>query len=581
MDLIRKLNLIFTKKEKIKICYLFLLMFIGALLETFGVSLIVPLVNLIGNPERVFENHLLNSIYIRLSMKSTNMFLLFLSIIVLTTYIFKNLYLMFMYRLQYRFIYNQQAIFSRRLFAAYLKKPYTFHLSRNTAQLLRNVNVEVTKLFSSVVVPIFMIVSEVLIIICLITLLILVQPFATIISFTTLGSSIGLFFWFFRRRIKELGEKNQYYHGQMIKWVNQGLGASKEIKVMGKEAFFVNQYTKNSFGYVKAIQFYQMMNQLPRLFVESVAIVSMLLPVIILLIQNKPTSTIIPVLALFAIAAFRLMPSVNRINNFINSIMYYKPAVDVVYNDLIGEQKNASMENDKSQELVNTELDKELKDSIQLLSISYHYPESDKTVIKKLSLTIPIGKAVAFIGPSGAGKTTLVDIILGILKPDSGKLLVDGIDVFDNLPLWTTKVGYIPQSIYLMDDTIRRNVAFGVEDEQIEDTKIWAALEKAQLKEFVEGQPKGLDTVVGERGVRLSGGQRQRIGIARALYNDPPILVLDEATSALDSKTEDGVMKAIDSLRGQKTLIIIAHRHSTIQNCDIIYEIADGNLVTK
>ncbi|MEW9501067.1 ABC transporter ATP-binding protein [Jeotgalibacillus marinus] len=579
----KKVLMLFNKKEKKKLAYLFIMMIFAALLETAGIGLIVPLVGLLMTPESINEQAFLSAIYKGLDFQSTTAFIVFAVMALLAVFIIKNVYLFIFSYAQLRLILNQQVKLSRNLFKSYLTKPYTFHLQRNTANLLRNINSEVPKVLQGIVMASFQLLTEVLVILCILLLLLYTAPLATLTASILLGCSVSIFFLIFRKKISTLGKEQQKVNGGMIKWVNQGLGASKEVKVSGKESFFINAYAKKSQVMASNSRYMGMLQQVPRLFIETLLVSTVLLTMLITVFQGKNTTELVATMALFSMAAFRLMPSITRVVALITTIRYSQPALNVIYEDLyrmeesmitrnLGQEQGAAFNNDGK---------KVFNQSIDLNHVSFRYPNQEEMTIKDVSLTIPIGQSVAFIGESGAGKTTLVDIILGLLHPENGEILIDGDSLNDKKTLWQQKIGYIPQFIFLSDDTIRRNVGFGLEEHQIDDKAIWAALERAQLKEFVKSLPDQLDTSVGERGVRLSGGQRQRIGIARALYHKPEILFMDEATSALDNETEKEIMKAIDGLKGEKTLIIIAHRLSTIENCDIVFKMNNGELETK
>ncbi|MCL7746081.1 ABC transporter ATP-binding protein [Halalkalibacter alkaliphilus] len=580
IDTIKKLLILFNKNEKKKLFIIFLMMIVAALFETIGIGLIVPFVGMVTNPGMIQEQAILSYIYELFKFQTTTGFIIFSVVFLLSVFLLKNVYLLFFHYVQYRVIYNQQVKLSRELFKEYLTKPYTFHLQKNTSNLLRNVNGEVPKVFQGIVMSSFQLLTEVLVITFILILLLLTSPVATITASVLLGGSVVIFFKVFRRKISYLGKEQQKVSGTIIKWVNQGLGASKEVKVSGKEGFFINAYTKQSLIKVKNSRFMKMLELVPRLFIETLLVSIVLITMLIIIFQGLDTTQLVSTMALFAMAAFRLMPSINRVVALITTIRYSQPALTVVYDDLFNNKDKSS----------NSILDKDANDllirkgrrafhqSINLTGVSFRYPGQQEYSVKDVSLTIPIGNSVAFIGESGAGKTTLVDIILGLLHPEKGSISVDGNEIKNIKSLWQQKIGYIPQSIFLSDDTIRGNIAFGIENSQINDDAVWRALEQAQLKEFVESLPNKLETEVGERGVRLSGGQRQRIGIARALYHNPEILFMDEATSALDNQTEKEFMKAIDGLQGEKTLIIIAHRLSTIENCDIVFEIKKGKL---
>jgi ATP-binding cassette, subfamily B, bacterial PglK len=582
-DTIKKLWVLLNKRDKKKLLFLFLMLIIAAIFETAGIGLIVPFVGIVTDPEKIQQQSILSNVYETLNFQSTNAFILFAVGVLLTVFILKNAYLLVFYYSQYRVILNQKVKLSRIMFKGYLTKPYSFHLQRNSAELLRNVNGEVAKVFDGILLSTFQLLTEVLIIISILTLLIITAPFATLTSGILLGGSVLVFFKIFRKKITYLGKENQRVNREMIKWVNQGLGASKEVKVSGRESYFVNSYAEQSQTLANNTIFKNMLDQIPRLFIETLLVSVVLVTMIIIVFQGTDTSKLVSTMSLFAMAAFRLMPSITRIVATQTSIRYSQPALTVVYNDLIKENKGKNPIHEEfalvSKPVKVNSGEKTFLDSIILENVYFRYPNQKEYSVKNLSLTIPIGYSVAFVGSSGAGKTTIVDIILGLFEPEKGRVAIDGQDLNDLMPIWKNKIGYIPQSIYLSDETIRKNVAFGIADKDIDESAVQRAIKDAQLKDFVDSLPEGLNTVVGERGVRLSGGQRQRIGIARALYHNPEIIFLDEATSALDNDTEKEIMKAIDSLKGEKTLIIIAHRLSTIENCDIVFKVDKGKLI--
>jgi ATP-binding cassette, subfamily B, bacterial PglK len=580
MDIIKKLLKLFDKGDIKRLILLFFMMIVAALFETIGIGLIIPTVGILTNPVIIHEQAVLSYIYDKFQFQSTSSFIVFSVVFLLFVFVLKNLYLFLFNFVQLKVNLNQKVKLSRRLFKEYLTKPFTFHIQRNSAQLLRNVNNEVSRVFNGLVISGFQLFTEMLAITFILVLLLTQAPMATLTASVLLSGSVLLFFKFFRRKITFLGKEQQRVSGEMIKWVNQGLGASKEVIVSGKEDFFINAYAKQSQISANNSRYMSMLDLLPRLFIETLMVSVVLITMLIIVFQGMNTTELVSTMALFAMAAFRLMPSINRVIGLITTIRYSKPALATVYEDLFeyrGSTPYTSVTNNDV-----TLLDQRKRvfnDSVKLQGVSFCYPNQKDYSVQDVSLTIPIGQSVAFIGESGAGKTTLVDIILGLFQPDKGRVLVDGKNLFEQKALWQQKIGYIPQSIYLSDDTIRNNVAFGIEEGKIDDSQVWRALEQAQLKEFIKGLPEQLKTKVGERGVRLSGGQRQRIGIARALYNNPEILFMDEATSALDNETEKEIMKAIDGLRGEKTMIIIAHRLSTIENCDTVFKLSKGRLV--
>ncbi|WP_230200260.1 ABC transporter ATP-binding protein [Bacillus niameyensis] len=573
---IKNLLMLFNRREKKKLIILFIMIALAAVFETVGIGLIVPFVGIITNPSVIQENEILAYVFHSLQFKSDHSFMVFSVIILLIIFVLKNFYLLFFQYAQFRVILNQQVKLSQRLLKEYLTKSYTFHLQRNSSSLLRNVNEEVSKVFQGIILSSFQLFTEILVIICILSLLLLTAFKVTIIASILLGGSVFLFFKVFRKKITVLGKEQQKVNGAVIKWVNQGLGASKEVKVSGKEDFFVESYRKYSQIKANNSRYMKMLEQVPRLFIETLLVSIILVSMLLIIFQGTDTTQLVSTMALFAMAAFRLMPSITRVVALVTTIRYSQPALTVICEDLLGEQNELSKATTILPTFNNEE--KYYKNSIELRGVSFRYPEQKELSVKNVSLSIPIGQSVAFIGESGAGKTTIVDIILGLFEPEKGEIWIDGKPLSQQKEIWQQKIGYIPQSIFLSDDNIRGNVAFGVDPHLIDDVEVWRALEQAQLKDFIQSLPNGLETTVGERGVKLSGGQRQRIGIARALYHNPEILFMDEATSALDNETEKEIMKAIDGLKGEKTLIIIAHRLSTIANCDIIFKIARGEL---
>ena len=550
------------------------MMLLGAVLEATGIALIFPLIALISNPTAIENNGVLNWLYIRSGTRSTDDFLIWMVGLLLVFYVFKYIYLSLLYYSQYWFIFKLQIELSMRLLSAYLHSPYPFHLRRNSAELLRNINADILLIFSGVLVPGFSALIEVLVVCMILLVLLISAPLPTLAATTILGGTSLAFYAFVRKRAARLGKIQQDNLAQMIKWVNQGLGGVKEIKILGREDFFLQAYNKHNIGYGRSMLYLRTFSDLPRLLIEGLVMGSVLLVVGFMLLLKQDMQTLIPTLGLFAMAAVRLMPSMNRILSGLTSARYYSASVNNIYHDLKELENVPSSPNERVVSEVFS-----FNQSIKLENISFRYHGAEKDSLKDVSLTILKGQSIAFVGPSGAGKTTIVDALLGLLEPGSGRVLVDGVNINTNLAGWQQKIGYIPQPIYLSDDTIKRNVAFGVEDDKIDDEQVWTALRAAQLEDFIVSLPDKLDTMVGEHGVRISGGQRQRIGIARALYHNPEILVLDEATAALDNETESEVTKAIEALSGTKTIIAIAHRLTTVRNFDCLFFMKDGKIV--
>ena len=570
-----KLGYIFDRRDKWKIAMLLVAVVIGSFLELLGVTIFMPFINIIEKPSTIQRTWYLKWVYDLFHFHSAKEFLVGLSAVIILIYIVKNVYLIIEKSYIYRFSYNTQMKLSTRLLDTYMKEPYTFHLNKNIATLQRSLQEDTSK-FMQVILYSLELVAELAVCFVLMIYLLTVSKSITVIVAGLLIICVGGFLLFTRKYSRRLGLDNQGYQGKIFQWMNQALGGIKEIKILGREEFFTDEYYKYYAKFARGLRIARTISIVPKYVVEAVAISGLLVAIIVkLLFGEADMAYYVPQLTVFAVAAFRLMPSVGRINEHATNTLYALPSVDLVYHDLV--EIEDYVEKQDNEEIEEWNLHK----GIEVKGVTYFYPDTDEPVIDHASLSIAKGRTVAFIGASGAGKTTMVDIILGLLTPQEGSVMADSINVHEKPKTFHAQVGYIPQVIYLSDDTIRNNIAFGVKGKEIDEQAVLQAVEKAQLTEFIDSLPLGLDTIVGDRGVRLSGGQRQRIGIARALYHDPEILVLDEATSALDNDTEAAVMEAIENLQGMKTMIIIAHRLTTIRSVDVIYEVADGRVVEK
>ena len=584
-NLLSKVNYIFDKKQKLQSVLLCIGLFVGALLELVGVSFITQLVTLISNPEKIHSNEIMQYCYDFFNMTSDRQFFLFVVIALIFVYLIKNLYLLWINYVQYTFVFNNQLRLSGRLIDCYLKKPYTYHLDNNSAEMVRNVMLDSERFFQ-MLLSIFLTLSEILVSALLCVFLLIVDPVITISVVAILAVFTGLYLILFKGKAKKYGKTNQIYDGKMHQSINQALGAVKDIKILHREKYFADSFLAYGKKKMTAVRNNNVLGQFPKYLIETVCIGTVLLVLVFKIYKGEDLNTMIPQLAAFAIAAFKLLPSVSKINNYANLIVFLKPSVDLIYRDIKDTEDMVNYEiADESGNIIEINDDGSqnkdtcyVADKISINNIVYRYPHTDRDVLNGISFEIPLGKSIGFIGESGSGKSTLADVILGILTPTSGTVMYGNMDVHKHPLKWSKKLAYIPQSIFLCDDTIRNNVAFGIDEDKIDDEKVWKALREAQLEQFVKSQRDGLDSMVGERGVRISGGQRQRIGIARALYDNPEILVLDEATSALDTGTESAVMEAIDKLSGTMTLIIIAHRLTTIKNCDYVYKVENGNI---
>ncbi len=577
MSSINKLRYIFDRKQKVNILLLAFLIVIGGLLELFGLTAVLPFVNVAIDPEQVFKNKFLNYFYALFNMQYPNVFLAVLALALIFVYFIKNVYLIFMNNSIFRFSYGNQRKLSKRLLECYLKEPYTFFLKNNSADLVRNVRDDTNALFDTVSAT-MQLASECVVCLLLLGYLMIADPTITM----AVGVVLVLFMFIVMRGIKKnvqiRGINVRLARGGISKWLLQTFGGIKEAKIAERELYFLEKVDEQNDFFVENQCRYQLLSYVPKPVMETVCIGSLMLVIAVKLLLGVGSEYFVSTISVFAIAAFRLLPAFNRITGYISRITFNRASVDAIYNDL---KEVERLERERQYRQISNIREIRFEREIKIEKMTFKYPNTEQEVLSDVNLSIPKNKSVAFIGPSGAGKTTLADIILGVLEPISGDVKVDGSSVLDKMSAWHKKLGYIPQNIYLLDDTIKRNIAFAIPDEEIDENRLGKAIEEAQLAEFIDSLEDGVETEIGEQGVRLSGGQRQRIGIARALYSNPDVLVLDEATSALDNETEKAVMDAIDSFNGKKTLIIIAHRLSTIENCDIVYEVKNMRVTVQ
>lgn len=567
--LLKVLNIL-TPENHRSVVMLMIFMLLGMLLEMLGVGLVMPVIAILTQSDQVMTYPGFQVLMDRIGNPDQSTMVVGMMLLLLIGYLFKNIFLAFLAWKQTRFSFNLESELSQRLFSIYLYQPYTFHLQRNSAILIRNVRSEIAMLSHSVVTPIMKVISETLVLFGICVLLLVVEPVGMLIVMTVLGGATAAFYYMTKSYIVRWGQARQYHDRWSLQHLNQGLGGVKDLKILGRETEFLKEFGYHTAQGAKMNQMQTTLQQMPRLWLELLAVLALVIMVLSMLNQGKEISTVAPTLGLFAAAAFRLMPSVNRIIGAVQQLRYGCPAVSTLYGEL-----NLSADKRKNKRTTS------LQNEIAIKSIAYSYPESSELALNKINLNVNKGQSIGIIGPSGSGKSTLVDILLGLLVPTHGEIEIDGQDIRSNLSSWQDQVGYVPQSIYLTDDSLRRNIAFGLAESQIDDYAVTKAIKAAQLEDFVSNLPDGTETIVGEHGVRLSGGQRQRIGIARALYHDPEVLVLDEATSALDETTETEVMKAITKLQGNKTIFIVAHRLSTVANCDCIYKLERGKIVAE
>lgn len=583
-DICSELRYILNKKHKKQAIKVLVVIIIGSWFELIGVSAVLPFVQAIVTPDNLMQN-----VYIQKAMGlfqleiSSKTLLLLMGACLILVYIIKNLFIIFSLYLQNDYSTTVQKDLSNKILHSYMSRPYTFFLETNSSVMLRGTSDNIVGLYQ-ILLNILTMIAE-LISVCMIGIYLLYTDVWTAVAALLLMAVIfcGLVF-FLKPIIKRSGKKNMHVIARRNKAVYQAVTGVKEIYVMRRQKYFETEYEEASEIYRNVQRNYGFLNACPDRIVEGVCISGLIGVVCIRLLAGGEMLDFVPKLAVFAMAAFKILPSVGKISSRINSIVYYRPMLDDTYKNIkeanqYQEEKNKYL-SQKGTEVVQKE-SLQFCDCLSVNQVVWRYKNQNQDVLRGTTLTITKGQAVGLIGASGAGKTTLVDMILGLLKPQAGTIEMDGRDIYTIPEAWSRMVGYVPQAVFLMDDTVRNNVCFGLREEDTDDESVWEALERAQLKDFIQGLPNGLDTIVGERGVKFSGGQRQRIAIARALYCRPEILILDEATAALDNETEAAVMESIDSLQGQITMIIVAHRLTTIKKCDVIYEIADGQAIQR
>lgn len=572
-NLLKRINFFLSNRERSALGLLVFATLIGGGLEVLGVGIILPFLALLNDPASALKHDRLKQIYDWVNPPTANIFLMYVAILLLVLFVLKNLYLSFTVVMQNLLLRSIHRRLATRLFRAYLYAPYARSLQRNSAQQIRNIGI-VVAIIQGILYPLMTIATEIAVVAAIFAFVVWLHPLVSFYIAAALATGMGAFYVVVRKRLRELGKEQNNYHEYMMRAMQQGLGSIKETKILGREAFFQTSFENPLNGFLKTSCFQNILSQAPRFYIEAFVVSLIMVTVVALLNNEADPKMVLASLSVFAVAAVRLMPSLGRISTAINSIRFYIPSLDEVYNDLT-----------TSEEIPDKEPTKELSQKIDFLEVlntkdlGFTYEGADRPALQNVNLEIKKNQFIGLAGPSGAGKTTFVDLLLGLLSPKTGTIFVDKTDISTQIRAWQNQIGYIPQTIYLTDDSIRNNVALGIFADQISDNLVWKALELAQLAEFVRSLPDGLSTTVGEKGARLSGGQRQRIGIARALYHEPDVLVMDEATSALDQETEKQFMGALVGLAGKKTIIVIAHRLATLKNCDRIYYFENGTLM--
>ena len=567
----RKLFGLFNKKQKINSIIMLGLIVLGGVAETLSIGVVLPFITILLDQESVRQFPILETLTQVPWIGGYRRFIVLMSIGLVIIFILKSLYVFFLIYIKNRFTLNRQIEMSRMLFQSYIYKPYEYFFSKNTAELQRNVNGLVGAVIQGVLMNGLQMLTELMVVVFILVLLLIVDPISTLSIGVVLGGVGGLYYLLLKRKLDEAAKRQNIHATNMIKAVREGLGSIKDVKILGREESFLSAYAKSGRESAKTTAFNNLVSNAPRLLIETIAISGLVIIVVINALRNPDMNASLPMLALFGMAAIRIMPSMNRIIGYMTNIRFNTTHLNQIYDDLkAAETLVAEAHEDKGK--IN------FGKSIEIRDLTYKYPGTDTEIFKNARLTIKKGQTIGVVGSSGAGKTTLIDILLGLLSPTKGEVLVDGININTNIRGFRQNVGYVPQDIFIIDGTVSANVAFGVPEGKVDQDRVWASLETANLKDYVESLDDKLGTNVGESGMRLSGGQRQRLGIARALYNDPDILVFDEATSSLDNESEKIISDAITALGHTKTMVIIAHRLNTLEKCDVIYEVRDGEI---
>ena len=574
---LKKVYKLLPAGDSYKLTMLFVMMLAASVMAVIGIGTVPIFVAVVIDAERVLNTPVVGPLLDDWGIRTPQRLVVFGAALLIFVYLVKNIYMIFFEYVKGKYMLNRKVMMQNKLFNAYMRSPYTYFISRNSAELLRNVSSEVDRVVNGTLKPVLMIALHLIMTTVIVIGLIIVEPLITGAGILLFGGLALGFLKLTKKKVKFFGRESLIHRQAMNKSILQGLGGFKDAKVLNREPHFLKEYNFHASKHRYYDLWKGVINSMPIQLIELIALTGILFIAIVMVLQFRELNSIITVLALFGAAIVKIKPSIYQLISNTNILRYNAYSVEAIYDDL--EYLESRQMHKISMAPVSEPIT--LKRAIEIKNLEFSYPGTSVPAVKNIHITIPKNSAVAFVGPSGAGKTTLVDVILGLLEPQKGSLLVDGKNVLDNIRAWQQNIGYIPQFIYLLDDTIRRNICFGIADEDIDDELLLEVVKTAQLAELVDGLEEGVETIVGERGVRLSGGQRQRIGIARALYNNPQVLVMDEATSALDNITERYLVKAIEELRGDKTLIMIAHRLTTVQNCDTIYMMKDAEIIAE
>ncbi len=579
--IMHKLMHILTRNQKRRAIVVLIVIIIGSWFELLGVSAVMPFLQAILTPEVLMESKYLQPVIDFLRIETATGVLILVGVGLILVYVLKNVFMIYANYISYDYSTRVRKELTIKMLHSYMSRPYTFFLNVNMAEILRGCNEDIEGVYTMLSHS-FTILAELLAALLIACYIIYTEPLTAVAAVMLILAVMMGIVLFFKPLMKRLGRTYMEAQAAKNKAIYQTVSGVKELYAMQRQDLFIKEYDAAADMVRKTQRNYEFVNNSPDRIVEGICLSGLIGIVLIRLLMGVDMVTFVPKLGSFAMAAFKLLPSIGKISNRVTGIVYHKPRLDNVYNNILEAEKyEKECEEESRRRNRGQEIDKaiEFQEVVSVENIVWQYEGQTKPVLTDVSLCIHKGESVALIGASGSGKTTLSDILLGLLAPEKGSIYMDGIDIYTIPKIWARIVGYVPQSVFLIDDTIRNNVAFGLRD--VDDSDIWKALEQAQLKAFVETLPAGLDTIVGDRGIKFSGGQRQRVAIARALFNKPEILILDEATAALDNETEKAVMESIDALQGQITMVIVAHRFTTIHNCDSIYEVIEGKAIRR
>jgi ABC-type multidrug transport system fused ATPase/permease subunit len=551
-------------------------MILGAFFEAVSIGVVIPFIAVLKEPDLLFKARHTGPLLSHLNISEPRELFFFLGPALIILFAIKTAYLIQLYRWLFRYAMKKHVNLAHQLLAGYLSAPYTLHLQRNSAEVIRVTTRSVEDFTSGFMVNLLIVLGELLVLVALTSLLMIVEPLATLGAVVVLAVPTALVYRITQHRLGASGRIAEESFASMLQWAEQAISSAKEIKITGRRSFFIDQHGYHVQRFTDSVRSLTFLSAIPRFVIDTLAVSAIVAIVAILLSRGQDLQSILLLLGMFTLAAVRLIPSTSRMSSSLAQLRYRYASTEVVYQELLALQQRPSEPLPGSAEEQAFPIP--FRQALVIEHLSYWYPEARQPAIDDVSIEIPKGHWVAFIGPTGTGKSTLADLILGLLVPTSGTILVDGRNLHDNLAGWQRNIGYVPQTVYLIDDSVRRNVAFGMPEEEIDDERVWQALRAAQVDHVVHSLPGELNAMVGEHGDRLSGGERQRLGIARALYRDPEVLVIDEGTANLDPGTEAAIVEAIGGLRGRKTIIVITHRAAFVRDSDCIYMLAQGRL---